>query len=163
VNVESAPGAGTTFRVYLPIVSGTAAHVASKARAVVEGARGDELILLAEDEPSLRLLVTTTLQNLGYRVIATGDGEEAVREFGLRSADIALAVLDVVLPRLDARQAYEQMCVIRPDAKALFMSGYAPESTRMGALLKGAKIPLLEKPFLPSALAERVRAAIDGG
>jgi PAS domain S-box-containing protein len=162
VNVESAPGAGTTFRVYLPIVSGSAAHVASKARAVAEGARGDELILLAEDEPSLRLLVTTTLQNLGYRVIATGDGEEAVREFGLRSADIALAVLDVVLPRLDARQAYEQMRIIRPDVKVLFMTGYAPESTRMGALLKGAKIPLLEKPFLPSALAERVRGAIDG-
>jgi PAS domain S-box-containing protein len=162
VNVESAPGAGTTFKVYLPLVEGGPSQVTSAPRRITEGSRGHELVLVAEDEPSLRSLVTTTLRDLGYSVIETGDGEEAVREFELRPADVALVVLDVVLPRLDARQAYEKMRVIRPDVKVLFMTGYAPESTRLGALLEGARIPLLEKPFMPSKLAERVRSAIDG-
>jgi PAS domain S-box-containing protein len=164
VNVESDPGKGSTFRVYLPRVDEGGASRATVASAkVAEGSRGHELILLAEDEPSLRSLATAMLRDLGYRVIAVADGEEAVREYALHFAEIALVVLDVVLPRLDARQAYEQMRVIRPDVKVLFTTGYAPESTRLGALREGGRFSLLEKPFMPSVLAERVRTLIDAG
>jgi two-component system, cell cycle sensor histidine kinase and response regulator CckA len=128
----------------------------------VEAGRGHESILVVEDERALRTLVTTTLSELGYDVIATSDGEEAVRAYERRSSDIALVVLDVVLPRLDARQVYDRMRAIRPDVKVLFTTGYAPESTRLGELLEGARIPLLDKPFTPSTLAARVRRAIDG-
>jgi PAS domain S-box-containing protein len=163
VHVESSPGGGTTLRVFLPQADVSASSLEIRGAPRSEpGARGHESILLAEDEPALRSLVTTTLNELGYRVIATGDGEEAVREYERQSGDIDLVVLDVVLPRLDARQAYERMRVIRPDVKVLFTTGYAPESTRMGELLEGARIPLLEKPFTPAALAARVRSAIDG-
>jgi PAS domain S-box-containing protein len=163
LGVESATGTGTTFRVFLPLSEGTATRdTADDTGRPGEGAKGRELVLVAEDEPALRLLVTTTLSELGYGVIATCDGEEAVREYGSRSSEIALVVLDVVLPRLDARQVYERMHAVRPDVKVLFTTGYAPESTRLGELLESARIPLLEKPFTPSLLAARVRAAIDG-
>ena len=114
VNVESAPGAGTTFRVYLPIVGGETVQVPRPAPRLADArarrrthlvGRGRAFAAFARHDD--------VLESLGYRVIATADGEEAVREFGLHSAEIALAVLDVVLPRLDARQAYERMCAIR--------------------------------------------------
>ena len=163
VHVESAPGDGSTFRVFLPLVEGEAQlQGAPSPGRIAPSGRGHESILVAEDEPALRSLVTTTLSELGYEVIATADGEEAVREYARRSSDIALVILDVVLPRLDARQVYERMRAIRADVKVLFTTGYAPESTRLGELLDDARIPLLEKPFTPSTLAARVRTAIDG-
>jgi CheY-like chemotaxis protein len=163
VHVESVPGAGTTFRVFLPSSHDATPVVESRPSARHHGgARGHESILLAEDEPSLRLLCTSTLSELGYRVIPTGDGEEAVREYAQRSKDIALVVMDVVMPRLDAREAYERMRGIRPDVKVLFTTGYAPESTRLAELMLAQRMPILEKPFTPQALAAKVRSAIDG-
>jgi CheY-like chemotaxis protein len=164
LGVESAPGAGTTFRVYLPRTTDRA-----PAAGKVNGAsvpmphelRGTEVILVAEDEPSLRSLVTITLTDLGYRVIATKDGAEAVREFEANAADVRLVMLDVVMPRLDAREAYERIRVIRPDVRVLFTTGYAPASTRLAQLLQSGTVPVLEKPFTPVALAAKVRSAID--
>ena len=98
--------------------------------------RGDELILLAEDEPQLRALVTRMLSDLGYRVITARDGEEAVALFERHASEVALAVLDVVMPRLDAREVYERIRLVRPDIKVLFTTGYAPSSTRLGELLR---------------------------
>jgi PAS domain S-box-containing protein len=163
LDVESTPGVGTTFRVYLPRTS-EATHAAKTngANAPVPGElRGTEVILVAEDEPSLRALVTITLTDLGYHVIATRDGAEAVREFESHAADIALVVLDVVMPRLDAREAYERIRVIRPDVRVLFTTGYAPASTRLAELLQSGAVPVLEKPFTPVALATKVRSALD--
>jgi PAS domain S-box-containing protein len=163
LGVESAPGAGTTFRVYLPRTTDmTHATKTNGASAPAPGElRGTEVILVAEDEPSLRALVTITLTDLGYHVIATRDGAEAVREFESHAADIDLVVLDVVMPRLDAREAYERIRVIRPDVRVLFTTGYAPASTRLAQLLESGKVPVLEKPFTPVALAAKVRSAID--
>jgi CheY-like chemotaxis protein len=164
LDVESTPGAGTTFRVYLPRTN-DAALAASKQNGqsvpVPRELRGSETILVAEDEPSLRALVTITLTDLGYRVIATRDGVEAVRAFESHAADIGLVVLDVVMPRLDAREAYERIRVIRPDVRVLFTTGYAPASTRLAQLLESGTVPVLEKPFTPVALAMKVRSAID--
>jgi len=164
LDVESTPGAGTTFRVYLPRTTDLAQHAPKLNGAnapVPRELRGTEVVLVAEDEPSLRALVTITLTDLGYHVIATRDGAEAVREFETHAADIALVVLDVVMPRLDAREAYERIRVIRPDVRVLFTTGYAPASTRLAQLLESGTVPVLEKPFTPVALATKVRSAID--
>jgi two-component system, cell cycle sensor histidine kinase and response regulator CckA len=163
VNVESSPGAGATFRVYLPLVEGDGASHVARQPATDERLepRGSELILLAEDEPALRSLVSATLHDAGYRVIEAGDGEEAVRKFAEHASEVALVVLDVVLPRLDARQVYERMRLLCPDVKVLFTTGYAPESTRLGILFGEGSTPLLEKPFMPSVLAAKVRSMID--
>jgi two-component system cell cycle sensor histidine kinase/response regulator CckA len=165
VRLQSEVGAGTTVSVYLPRADGTAAppgRVRAPSLAPTETARGGEVILLAEDEPSLRALVATTLTELGYHVITTSDGEEALRAYERHAGEIALVVLDVVMPRLGAREVYERMRTMRPDVKVLLTTGYAPESTRMGELFQRAAVGVLEKPFTTEALAASVRRAIDG-
>ena len=163
LDVESAPGTGTTFRVYLPRTSEAAQSTRTNgATPVPHELRGTEVVLVAEDEPALRALVTITLTDLGYHVIATRDGAEAVREFESHAKEIALVVLDVVMPRLDAREAYERILAIRPGVRVLFTTGYAPASTRLAQLLESGTVPVLEKPFTPVALAAKVRSAIDG-
>jgi two-component system, cell cycle sensor histidine kinase and response regulator CckA len=162
IHVESVPAAGTTFRIFLPECSDPAPQPSTPAPHSHDGMRGEETILLAEDEPSLRTLVVHMLSELGYRVIVTTDGEEAVRAYAQRASDIALVVMDVIMPRLGARDAYERMRSIRPDVKVLFTTGYAPEATRLGELLDGAPLAVLEKPFTAQALAAMVRSIIDG-
>jgi two-component system cell cycle sensor histidine kinase/response regulator CckA len=162
VRVESAPGAGTTFRVFFPLAADVAAVSARPpSDPSRKELRGTETILVAEDEPSLRTLVSTTLSELGYRVVATADGEEAVREYERSGRSFAMVLLDVVMPRLDAREAYERISAIHPDVKVLFMTGYAPESTRLAELIETGRVPVLEKPFTPQALAAKVRSVID--
>jgi two-component system, cell cycle sensor histidine kinase and response regulator CckA len=161
VNVESSPGAGATFRVYLPLIDGEKAAQGAQPRVDAPEPRGTETILVAEDEPSLRRLVSTMLRDRGYRVVEAADGLDAVQRYAAGPTEIALVVLDVVLPRLDARQVYEQMQLLRPDVKVLFTTGYAPESTRLGTLLDQKGIALLEKPFMPSVLAAKIRTMID--
>ncbi len=163
LGVESAPGLGTTFYVCLPLAEGDVAPAEPLAPAPWSPApQGKETILVAEDEPSLRAIVGAILGELGYRVVMTSDGEEAVREYERRRDEIALVLLDVVMPGLDARQAYERVLALRPDARVLFMTGYAPESTRLAELLESGRVPVLEKPFTPQALAAKVRSALDG-
>jgi CheY-like chemotaxis protein len=161
VHVESAPGQGTTFRVFLPVSDDPAEVPSSIVSSHQRRLRGTETILLAEDEASLRTLVSTTLTELGYRVVATADGDEAVREYERLGPGIALVLLDVVMPRLDARAAYERIAAIRPDVRVLFMTGYAPESTRLAELIERGGLPVIEKPFTPSALAAKVRSVLD--
>jgi PAS domain S-box-containing protein len=172
VHLQSAPGHGTTLRICLPLAPSSLAPVvtipapAAPLDVAAPGAddepRGRETILLAEDEPAIRSLVAMTLTELGYRVLVASDGEEAVREFARRSGEIALVMLDVVMPRMGAPEAYEKMRAIRPDVKVLFATGYAPEATQLAELIEKTRVPVIEKPFGVRTLAERVRAAIDG-
>jgi CheY-like chemotaxis protein len=161
VSVESARGAGTTFRVYVPLAADETAAPRTTSRPGMAAAGGRESILVAEDEVPLRTLLTTTLSALGYTVITARDGEEAVRAYEEHSQQVALVVLDVVMPRLDARAAYQRMREVRSDVKVLFMTGYAPESTRLGELLANGHARVLEKPFTPHTLAAAIRRALD--
>ncbi len=160
-HMRSAPAAGTTVSVHIPRLGGHTLTVPPSIRGVTIDTRGTETILLAEDEPALRALAAKTLTELGYSVIVTADGEEAVREYELHARDIALVVLDVIMPRMGARQAYDKIRSIRPDAKVLFTTGYAPEATRLSELIEGGRTQVLEKPFTPGELAACVRSAID--
>jgi two-component system cell cycle sensor histidine kinase/response regulator CckA len=161
LHVESVRGAGTTVYVYLPRADTAVPATTVPSSLAAEAPRGDEIILFAEDEPSLRALVATTLGDLGYRVITARDGEEALREFERHAPEVVLAVLDVVMPRLNAREVYERMRVIRPNLKVLFTTGYAPSSAGLADLFEAEAVPILEKPFTPFALATSVRRAID--
>jgi CheY-like chemotaxis protein len=161
VHVESTPGAGTTFLVHVPLADAYAP--VERVEDVAPAPRGGtETVLLAEDAPALRELVTTTLTELGYRVLSTGDGEEAVRVYTAQPDAIALVVLDVVMPKMGAIPAYERMRALRPGVRVLFTTGYAPESTQLAALLEAGSVQLLEKPYSWPALALAVRRAIDG-
>jgi len=168
VQLESEAGRGTTLRVYLPLTQSVRPAAPTQppptrgdtSAPPSSQLRGTETILLAEDEPAIRSLVALTLTDLGYRVIATSDGEEAVRAFEKNAAEIALVVLDVVMPRMGAPEAYARMQAIRPGVRVLFSTGYAPEATQLAELIERTQVPIIEKPFTARALAEKVRSAI---
>jgi two-component system cell cycle sensor histidine kinase/response regulator CckA len=158
IDVESTPGQGTDFTVYLPQVEPPAR---SATRAPLEaGANTGAVILLVEDDAAVRALVKRRLEAMGHRVLVAANGPEAVALHGEYADTVDLALLDVVLPGMDGRQAYRLMCDCTPDLKALFMSGY-PLTREASAPDWDPSLPLLRKPFrtrdLQSALEQALR------
>jgi hypothetical protein len=154
--VYSEPGHGTTFKVYLPVA---AAAVDVEAPAEEPAApTGTETILVVEDEPALRALVAQMLESKGYMVIAAESAEDALT---IAESDlIDLVLTDLVMPRISGRELAARIRAARPNARVLFMSGYADEAVvRHGALDAGAAF--VEKPFSANELARRVRDALD--
>ena len=144
--VESQPGCGATFRVYLPrLEAPVVAPRDQSERGPLPG--GVETILLVEDEEAVRGLVREILSRLGYRVLVASDGIEALALSQRFAEPIHLLLTDVIMPGMDGRELAERMMVARPDTRILFMSGYAEPP-----------IPavLLEKPVTPDALARKV-------
>jgi two-component system cell cycle sensor histidine kinase/response regulator CckA len=159
VHVYSELGVGSTFRIYLP-VSLEAVKSPERAPDIRPVRGGTETILVAEDHEGLREIARETLANLGYRVILTADGEEAVREFLDPRNHIDLLLLDVVLPKLGGPQAYARICETRPDVPAIFATGYSADIE----LLRQARqqgLPMLQKPYSPRDLARKVRETLD--
>jgi PAS domain S-box-containing protein len=160
LNVESRPGEGTTVRVLLPLAEASAIRERKRTSTAPTPGEG-ETILLAEDEPALRRLLASTLVELGYEVVVAEDGEEAVRAFEAGRARIALAILDVVMPRLGGLQACKRMRALEPGLKVIFMTGYAPESSQVSEFVTGGGLALLSKPFTLKELGRKVRATLD--
>jgi PAS domain S-box-containing protein len=151
-------GQGTTFKVYFPAVEALPDVVwETRREEAVRG--GTETILLAEDEESVRRLAERALKDLGYKVLVARDGEEAIEIFK-RNEDIALAVLDVIMPRKGGKEAYEEMHRGNPKLKVIFMSGYTANAIHESFVLI-AGVPFLPKPFGPSSLARKVREVLD--
>ena len=159
ISLETAPGAGSTFRIHLPLALSLTAEDTGHLR--LRAPRGSERVLIAEDEPLLRQITERSLARLGYRVVSARNGEEALREFEETPDAFDLVVLDVVMPKVGGREALRRMRAVRPDLKALFVSGYAPESTGMTEVLRQPGMALLQKPFTTLELAERVRQVLD--
>ena len=159
IHVYSEPGKGSTFRVYFPVVD-DAPEMKSAAPGVVASG-GNETILLAEDEESVRNMMVQTLKSYGYRVLVACNGEEAVDIFRRHGGEIAMTVLDVVMPKKGGKQAYDEMTKSAADLKVLFLSGYSHNAIHESfVLLPG--LPFLQKPFGPEALARKVRVVLDG-
>jgi len=159
IHLYSEPGKGTTFKVYLPPVD--APPDPAVAAGSPERRGGTETILLAEDDESVRMLVERTLTDLGYTVLVTRDGREAVETFRKNRDRVDLAILDAVMPRLGGKGAYEELRRERPDLKAIIMSGYTADAVHDSFVLI-AGIPFLAKPLGPGALARKVREVLDG-
>jgi two-component system cell cycle sensor histidine kinase/response regulator CckA len=159
IHVYSEVGHGTTFHVYFPASLTT--DQAPVKEAIEEPLRGgSETILLAEDHEGLREIACETLSQLGYKVVLAVDGEEAVEKFAEQSDQLAMVLLDVVLPRMSGPEAYGKMCSIRADLPVIFATGYSAETAALdGAKQNGALI--LHKPYSPKALARRVRETLD--
>jgi two-component system cell cycle sensor histidine kinase/response regulator CckA len=128
-------------------------------REIIHG--GNETILLAEDNESVRHLAEQTLITYGYRVLTACDGEEAADIFLRHKKEIAIAVLDVVMPKMGGKQAYDGMVAMAPGLKVLFISGYSANAIHDSFVLHPG-IPFLQKPFGPSDLARMVREVLDG-
>ncbi|MDP2156567.1 MAG: response regulator, partial [Nitrospirota bacterium] len=122
--------------------------------------RGTETILVAEDDEQVRRLVESVLKEFGYEVIAASDGEEAVEKFRKHKEAIQLVILDVIMPRKNGRQAFEEIKMIKPGQKVIFTSGYTAEVVHQRGLLAEG-IPFISKPVSPLALLEKMREILD--
>ncbi|MBI2472168.1 MAG: response regulator, partial [Planctomycetes bacterium] len=134
INVESKPGKGATFRIYLPLIKSTVEE--EKPTSLPAYLIGTEMILVAEDEEEVRNLAKSLLEEAGYKVIAAVNGYDTINKFMENKEDVSLLLLDVVMPTKNGREAYEEISKIRPDIKALFMSGYSESSIHKIAVLK---------------------------
>jgi two-component system, cell cycle sensor histidine kinase and response regulator CckA len=157
IGVESEAGKGTVFQVYLPRTDSK-----PRGKRPVHGSiwpseyRGTETILVAEDEYSVRKLTRHLLANNGYRVLEASDGMEAlalVREY---PGTIHLLITDVVMPNLNGRRLAEEIRLLRPEIRILYMSGYSGDTVVRCGIMEGEH-PFLAKPFTPQALAKKVR------
>jgi len=158
VDVDSTPGQGTAFRVYLPLGNGSAEISEKPAFFTMRG--GSECILIAEDNDDLRDAAQEILQSLGYRVIAAKDGEEAVRIFEQQPEAIDLVFLDVVMPKLNGTDAYLRMVTRKPGLPVLFTTGYASEVSLVPMTTR-EKAKVLQKPYGSQYLAQKLREKLD--
>jgi two-component system, cell cycle sensor histidine kinase and response regulator CckA len=168
IRVDTAPGRGTRFQLYLPRQRPTA-DVADRRLAPMRGMpRGDETVLLVEDEPEIRNSVRRLLERLGYTVLTAENGAEALvlveRAGGGRGGRdgrrVDLLLTDVVMPEMGGRELALQVRRRHPGTGVLFMSGYSEEAIRLDEL-PGGRVAFLEKPFTLDALARQVRAVLD--
>ena len=158
INVYSEPGKGTSFKIFLPLTD--AVGVALAPRVEAPSAGGSETILLAEDETEVRGLIRLVLRRAGYTVLEAADGQEAVEVFARHGAPVDLLLSDVIMPRRNGKDAYEQMRTRRPGVKVLFMSGYTADIVQ-GKGMVGEGLPLVSKPIVPDQLLRRVREVLD--
>lgn len=159
MRVESKIGEGTLFEVFLPAsAQAKVEEPAAPAATPVRG--GQETVLIVEDHEGLREIASAMLKSLGYRVQVALDGEQAVEEFRAHCDEIALVLLDVVLPKLGGPEAYARMCAYHPDVPVLFVTGYSADAEMLHSVQE-RKLPLLQKPYGPRELAQKVREALD--
>jgi two-component system cell cycle sensor histidine kinase/response regulator CckA len=156
VHCYSEPGVGTTFRVYLPAVRSDAAAPSPQGPARPQG--GSEQVLVAEDDPGVREVVCRVLGRAGYTVLEATHGEEAVALALTR--DVALVLMDSVMPRLSGQDAYLRIKQERPHQRFLFSSGYSSDGFS-GDFLRREGVALIQKPYDPDALLRAVRQALD--
>jgi signal transduction histidine kinase len=159
IRVESEPGRGSVFRIYLPRREPEApvAHLAVEGPA--ESGRR-ETVLLVEDEDSVRAMVRQILQNNSYTVLEACDGEEALRVSADWADAIHLMVTDVIMPRMNGHQLADRLLPERAGMKVLFMSGYTDDAEVRQHVAESGQ-PFLQKPFTPSVLASKVREVLD--
>jgi signal transduction histidine kinase/DNA-binding response OmpR family regulator len=158
IEVQSAPGRGATFRVYLPCVDGPVEGGDGAGAAVAP--RGSETVLLVEDEVGLRALGRRILQRLGYTVLEAGDGRAALRLAQRHRGPIDLLLTDVILPQMTGVELARQLSALRPGMRLLFVSGYPGDALgRHGVAEAGGRV--LSKPFSPALLGRTVRDVLD--
>jgi two-component system cell cycle sensor histidine kinase/response regulator CckA len=157
VAVYSEVGYGTTFKVYLPLVAEPLPAPAAAADPALPA--GTETVLLVEDDASVRGLAAHVLRGCGYQVLEATDGRDALRTVEGESGRIDLLVSDVVMPHLSGRALAERVALLRPDCRVLFLSGYTDDAVVVHGV-SDAEFAFLQKPFTPSALAQKVRRVL---
>lgn len=159
IHVDSAPGKGARFHVYLPVTHGAASAPEPEARPVPR--RGsEERVLVVEDDASIRKLVERALGNAGYRVLVATTPQDALAVFEQRTEDISLVFTDVVMPGMNGPELVRRIRAIAPATRVLFTSGYADDRhIDPSGLPKDARF--LPKPYSFAALTRTVRETLD--
>jgi two-component system cell cycle sensor histidine kinase/response regulator CckA len=158
INVYSEQGKGTAFRIYLPRYKDESVQNTGD-EPVMEIQGGAETVLVVEDERSVLTLTQAMLERLGYKVLAAGGKDEALRLVGEYGDHIDLLLTDVVMPDMDGKELSERIIAVKPGLKCLYMSGYTEDViARQGILDEGVKFVC--KPFSLKILAAKVREAL---
>jgi len=160
VTIDTAPGSGTTFRIWLPEARQTV-H-AEAAAAIAARLTGQETILLVDDEETILDVVASGLRAKGYRVLEARHPDLALKLAAEFEGPIHLLVTDIVLPRLSGPRLAEAIRVLRPELRVLFTSGYTEDETVLHGVSQRS-INFLEKPFNIQQLAEKVRSILAEG
>lgn len=159
INVSSEPGQGTTFSIYLPRYVGDSGRMQALS-STKPAVRGNETILLVEDELALLNMIATMLHKLGYTVLPANAPSEANHLVEMHDRNIDLLLTDVIMPEMNGRDLAEQLLINHPGIKCLFMSGYTANIiAHQGMLNQG--VSFIQKPFSQRELAAKVRQALD--
>jgi nitrogen-specific signal transduction histidine kinase/CheY-like chemotaxis protein len=159
IEVESEPGRGATFKVYLPRAEETTPS-AKSSPSLLQMPKGTETVLLVEDEDAVRALSKLVLQSSGYTVLEARDGQEGVWVAQQHQGPIHILVTDLVMPRLSGQQLAVLLVQARPHLRVLFMSGYTDEAVLRHGVFE-ADAAFLQKPFNAIGLARKVREVLD--
>jgi two-component system cell cycle sensor histidine kinase/response regulator CckA len=158
--VYSEPDRGTTFKIYLPRIDQLAEGIAGAEKRTGSIQRGTETILLVEDDNQLRALISSVLAHCGYKVLAASGTQEGLTLCRANHREIQLLVTDVIMPGMNGRQLAEQVKLISPRTRVLYISGYTSNAiVHYGVLDTG--LWFLPKPFSLSALVAKVREVLD--
>ena len=158
ISVASQIGEGTSFSVYLPRVEPAARQLCVPVVQTVH--RGEETVLLLEDNDSVRSLICQVMTAKGYRVIEAVDGEDGVDKFRQFQDEIALVILDVIMPKKNGGDAYDEIRAMKGDVRAIFISGYTGDIIDRQRISEDGANFLL-KPILPEKLLTLVREVLD--
>jgi signal transduction histidine kinase/ActR/RegA family two-component response regulator len=158
IHVESAPGQGAVFRLFFPLSEADRDRQERDSEPAL--ARGDETVLVVEDEDAVRRLARRILESVGYRVITAANGGEALLQCERHGADIALLLTDVIMPQMSGRELADRLSREYPHLRILFMSGYTDEAISQHGLCE-AEVDLLQKPFSAQALLKKVQRVLD--
>jgi CheY-like chemotaxis protein len=157
IDLQSRLNVGTTFRIYFPLIE---AKVIEPARPAHLPAIGEnQTILVADDDPQVRTVIRIILNKAGYKVIEAEDGEMAVREFGKNMKEIDLLILDIVMPRKNGKDAYDEIRRMSPDVKAIFISGYTADVIDQKGLGQD-ELNIVAKPVSPNELLIKVKETL---
>lgn len=160
VHVESYPGLGTTFQIYLPRLDAAFIRAEDLPEPVGAPLTGSETILVVEDDEMVRTLVRNILEAKGYHVTEASQGAEALEVYENRGASIDLVLTDVIMPQMSGRELSERLSQRHPDVKVVYMTGYTDTTlVQPAAAWQGSGF--LMKPFKPDDLALVIRQALD--
>ena len=159
VFVKSEPGMGSTFKIYFPVTDDVPSL--GKPHTVIENLpRGNETILLVEDEDAVRALIRRVVQDRGFAVLEASSGDEAICLATKYDRPIHLLLSDVVMPGMGGRVVAERILALKPEMKVLYLSGYTTDAVVRHGVFQ-SEVAFLQKPFTPSTLAQKVREVLD--
>ncbi|MCB1691497.1 MAG: PAS domain S-box protein [Pseudomonadales bacterium] len=159
IELDSTPGAGTRFDIYLPSAESDSSIPTRESRTESQTEGGHETILLVEDNKHARDLARLILSGAGYDVVEAGDGVEALDVYDRRKDDIDLIIMDVVMPKLGGREVMNRIRESKPDAKVLFTSGYSSGGIHTNFILEEG-LEFIPKPYGADTLKRKVRSLL---
>jgi PAS domain S-box-containing protein len=163
ITVSGNPQGGTTFDLYLPMIKEAEAQKTAAGKKAAAGElpeAGTETILVADDEAALRELTKKVLQQFGYTVITAVDGHDVVNKFREFRDTISLVLLDIIMPKMNGKEAMEEIRKISPESKIILISGYSADIVSQRALLDEG-FEFVTKPVSPVKLLSKVREVLD--